>query len=67
MFNRVVIICINQTRKHSKEIYEIFFIFLSKLKKPEKDHDGWTWMLHGDMGEDNTKHLVLNKEDAAEG
>ena len=24
-------------------------------------------MLHGDMGEDNTKPMVLNKEDAAEG
>jgi hypothetical protein len=36
-------------------------------KKPEMDHDGWAWMLHGDMGEDNTKHLVLDKEDAAEG
>ena len=36
-------------------------------KKPEMDHDGWAWMLHGDMGEDNTKHLVLKKEDAAEG
>ena len=23
--------------------------------------------LHGDMGEDNTKHLVMKKEDAAEG
>jgi len=36
-------------------------------KTPQMDHDGWAWMLHGDMGEDNTKHLVLNKEDAAEG
>jgi hypothetical protein len=24
-------------------------------------------MLHGYMGEDNTKHLVFNKEDAVEG
>ena len=29
--------------------------------------DGYAWMLHGDMGEDNTKPLVLNQEDAAEG
>ena len=36
-------------------------------KKPELDHDGWMYMLHGDMGEDNTKQLVFNKEDAAEG
>jgi len=35
--------------------------------KPELDHDGWMWMLHGDMGEDNTKQLTLKKEDAAEG
>ena len=33
-------------------------------KTPEMDNDGWAWMLHGDMGEDNTKHLVFNKEDA---
>ena len=31
------------------------------------DRDGWMWMLHGDMGEDNSKQLVFNKEDAAEG
>ena len=31
------------------------------------DHDGWAWMLLGDMGEENTKHLILNKEDAVEG
>ena len=34
--------------------------------KPELDHDGWMYMLHGDMGEDNTKQLVFKKEDAAE-
>ena len=33
-------------------------------KKPELDRDGWAYMLHGDMGEDNTTPLVLNKEDA---
>ena len=27
----------------------------------------YAWMLHGDMGEDNTKPLVFNEEDAAEG
>lgn len=36
-------------------------------KKPELDHDGYSYMFHGDMGEDNTKHFVSNKEDAAEG
>ncbi len=36
-------------------------------KTPEIDSDGFAWMLHGDMGEDNTKQLVFNKEDAAEG
>ena len=36
-------------------------------KIPKMDSDGWAWMLHGDMGEDNTKHLVFNKEDAVEG
>ena len=31
------------------------------------EKDGWAWMLHGDMGEDNTKAGVLNKEDSVEG
>ena len=31
------------------------------------EKDGYAWMLHGDMGEDNTKPLVLNEADAAEG
>ena len=35
-------------------------------KKPELDHDGWMYMLHGDMGEDNTKQLVFKKEDASQ-
>lgn len=34
---------------------------------PQLDHDGWAWMLHGDMGEDNTTPMVFNKEDSAEG
>ena len=33
----------------------------------EMEKDGYAWMLHGDMGEDNTKPMVMNKEDAAEG
>ena len=34
-------------------------------KKPEMDTDGWAWMLHGDMGEDNRKHLVIDEEGVA--
>ena len=40
--------------------------YMSKTK-PEMDSDGWAWMLHGDMGEDNSEQMVMNKEDAAEG
>ncbi len=32
---------------------------------PEMDADGWAWMLHGDMGEDNRKHLVIDEEGVA--
>ena len=35
--------------------------------KPMLERDTYMWMLNGDMGEDNTKQLVFNKEDAAEG
>ena len=28
--------------------------YMSKTK-PEMDSDGWAWMLHGDMGEDNSE------------
>ena len=46
--------------------------------KPELDHDGWMYMLHGDMGEDNSVGMRLSvdsdgkidikeKETAAEG
>jgi len=31
-------------------------------KTPEMDTDGWAWMLHGDMGEDNRKHLVIDEQ-----
>ena len=34
---------------------------------PVMDKDGYAWMLHGDMGEDNTTPKVLNEEDAASG
>jgi hypothetical protein len=29
--------------------------------------DGWAWMLHGDVGEDNTTPGVLNKKDSTPG
>tara|TARA_B100000809_G_scaffold143177_1_gene140715 strand:- start:1809 stop:2402 length:594 start_codon:yes stop_codon:yes gene_type:complete len=31
---------------------------------PELDRDGFMWMLHGDVGEDNTTPSVMNKKDA---
>ena len=31
---------------------------------PELDHDGFMWMLHGDVGEDNTTPMVMSKKDA---
>lgn len=34
-------------------------------KTPEMETDGWAWMLHGDMGEDNRKHLVIDEEGVA--
>jgi hypothetical protein len=37
-----------------------------KGEKPNLERDGFMWMLHGDMGEDNTKPMVLNKSDAAD-
>ena len=36
-------------------------------KKPQLDNDGWMWMLHGDVGEDNLKAGVLNKKDSTPG
>jgi|TARA_B100000959_G_scaffold101890_1_gene107517 hypothetical protein len=33
----------------------------------EMEKDGYAWMLHGDMGEDNTTPLVFNKEDSKPG
>ena len=31
---------------------------------PVMDHDGFAWMLHGDMGEDNSTPMVMAKDDA---
>lgn len=35
--------------------------------KPKLDKDGWMWMLHGDVGEDNLVPMVLNKKDSTPG
>ena len=34
--------------------------------KPELDHDGWMYMLHGDMGEDNTVGMRLRIDSEGE-
>ena len=31
---------------------------------PQLDHDGFMWMLHGDVGEDNTTPMVMSKAEA---
>ena len=36
-------------------------------KTPNLDTDGWMWMLHGDVGEDNSKAGVLNEKDSTPG
>ena len=36
-------------------------------KQDEMTADGWAWMLHGDVGEDNSKPGVLNEKDSAPG
>jgi len=33
-------------------------------EKPQLERDGFAWMLHGDMGEDNTTRMVMKKSDA---
>ena len=33
---------------------------------PKNDVDGWAWMLHGDMGEDNRMYLVTDEEGIAQ-
>ena len=38
-----------------------------KNEKPQLDRYAFMWMLHGDVGEDNTTPLVLNKEDSTPG
>ena len=34
--------------------------------KPQLERDGFMWMLHGDMGDDNTTPMVMTKSDAAD-
>ncbi len=36
-------------------------------EKPTMTRDTFMWMLHGDMGDDNTKPAVFNEEDAVPG
>ena len=36
-------------------------------KTPQLDNDGWMWMLHGDVGEDNSKAGILNEKDSTPG
>jgi hypothetical protein len=36
-------------------------------EKPQMTRDTFMWMLHGDMGEDNTKPAVFDKEDSTPG
>ena len=36
-------------------------------KAPDMERDTFMWMLHGDVGEDNTKAFVMDKEDSAPG
>jgi len=38
-----------------------------KQEKPNLSRHTFMWMLHGDVGEDNTTPLVLNKEDSTPG
>ena len=35
-------------------------------KKPELDHDGWMYMLHGDMGEDNSVGMRMSVDSDGE-
>jgi hypothetical protein len=36
-------------------------------EKPELERDGFMWMLHGDVGEDNTTPMVMEKSKSAMG
>jgi hypothetical protein len=34
---------------------------------PQLNRDGFMWMLHGDLGEDNTRPMVMHQADSTEG
>ena len=48
------------------EVFKWISAYLSD-ETPVMDKDGYAWMLHGDMGEDNTTPKTLTKEESAEG
>ena len=48
------------------EVFKWISAYLSD-EIPVMDKDGYAWMLHGDMGEDNTTPKTLTKEESAEG
>ena len=48
------------------EVFKWISAYLSD-EVPDMDYDGYAWMLHGDMGEDNSTPKVMSKNDAKEG
>ena len=48
------------------EVFKWISAYLSD-EVPDMDYDGYAWMLHGDMGEDNSTPKVISKDDAKEG
>jgi len=48
------------------EVFKWISSYLSD-EIPDMDYDGYAWMLHGDMGEDNSTPKTMSKDDAKEG
>jgi len=48
------------------EVFKWISAYLSD-EVPDMDYDGYAWMLHGDMGEDNSTPKIMSKDDAKEG
>ena len=48
------------------EVFKWISAYLSD-EIPDMDYDGYAWMLHGDMGEDNSTPKTMSKDDAKEG
>ena len=48
------------------EVFKWISAYLAD-ETPVMDKDGYAWMLHGDMGEDNTTPKTLTEEESAEG